>query len=299
MAARATHCEFRAVGIGESTRLRTVTLPNGDLIRYHLDAQNRRIAKDKNGVRQYGLLWLDSLRPIAELDASGQLRSVFHYAEHANIPSAMERDGKLYRILHDHLGSVRLVIDTTNGIVVQQMDYDVWGKVIQDSHPGFQPFGFAGGLHDPDTGLTRFGARDYDAETGRWTSKDPILFNGGDMNLYGYVLQDPVNGVDASGLRGSARPNRTLRSIRRDPFALNDALQNTPELACDYWPAACVKKLEIPNPNPQSYCWEECSEREALSCNRSEAGNPMNSIPSPGCYWKCSMGPYVTPWVKH
>ena len=110
MAARATHCEFRAVGIGESTRLRTVTLPNGDLIRYHLDAQNRRIAKDKNGVRQYGLLWLDSLRPIAELDASGQLRSVFHYAEHANVPSAMERDGKLYRILHDHLGSVRLVV---------------------------------------------------------------------------------------------------------------------------------------------------------------------------------------------
>ena len=200
MAARATHCEFRAVGIGESTRLRTVTLPNGDLIRYHLDAQNRRIAKDKNGVRQYGLLWLDSLRPIAELDASGQLRSVFHYAEHANVPSAMERDGKLYRILHDHLGSVRLVIDTTNGTVVQQMDYDVWGKVIQDTHPGFQPFGFAGGLHDPDTGLTRFGARDYDAETGRWTSKDPILFNGGDMNLYGYVLQDPVNGRDFYGL---------------------------------------------------------------------------------------------------
>ena len=151
-------------------------------------------------MRQYGLLWLDSLRPIAELDASGQLRSVFHYAEHANVPSAMERDGKLYRILHDHLGSVRLVIDTTNGIVVQQMDYDVWGKVIQDSHPGFQPFGFAGGLHDPDTGLTRFGARDYDAETGRWTSKDPILFNGGDMNLYGYVLQDPVNYFDPEGL---------------------------------------------------------------------------------------------------
>ena len=82
-------------------------------------------------MRQYGLLWLDSLHPIAELDASGQLRSVFHYAEHANVPSAMERDGKLYGILHDHLGSVRLVIDTTNGIVVQQMDYDVWGKVIQ------------------------------------------------------------------------------------------------------------------------------------------------------------------------
>ncbi len=69
-----------------------------------------------------------------------------------------------------------------------------------DTNPGFQPFGFAGGLYDASTGLTRFGARDYDAETGRWTSKDPIRFRGGDTNLYGYTLQDPVNLVDPLGL---------------------------------------------------------------------------------------------------
>jgi uncharacterized protein RhaS with RHS repeats len=40
----------------------------------------------------------------------------------------------------------------------------------------------------------------YDSYTGRWTSKDPIDFEGGDSNLYGYVLGDPVNGVDPSGL---------------------------------------------------------------------------------------------------
>ena len=39
-------------------------------------------------------------------------------------------------------------------------------------------------------------ARDYDAEVGRWTSKDPIGFEGGDTNLYGYVLSDPVNLLD-------------------------------------------------------------------------------------------------------
>jgi len=55
-------------------------------------------------------------------------------------------------------------------------------------------------LYDSDTGLTRFGFRDYDAETGRWTAKDPILFGGEDSNLYGYLFQDPVNGIDPEGL---------------------------------------------------------------------------------------------------
>ncbi|MDR1007227.1 MAG: hypothetical protein LBL65_01520, partial [Campylobacteraceae bacterium] len=42
--------------------------------------------------------------------------------------------------------------------------------------------------------------REYDSYTGRWTSKDPIDFGGGSLNLYGYVLGDPVNGVDPNGL---------------------------------------------------------------------------------------------------
>ncbi len=54
-------------------------------------------------------------------------------------------------------------------------------------------------LYDQHTQLTRFGARDYDAETGRWTSKDPIRFEGGDTNLYGYVINDPVNFADPDG----------------------------------------------------------------------------------------------------
>ena len=51
--------------------------------------------------------------------------------------------------------------------------------------------------HEYDNDL---GARDYDAGTGRWTAKDPVLFVGGQANLYEYVLNDPVNYSDASGL---------------------------------------------------------------------------------------------------
>jgi RHS repeat-associated protein len=78
---------------------------------------------------------------------------------------------------------------------------DSFGNIISDSNPTFAvPFGFAGGLHDPDTKLVRFGYRDYMPEIGKWTAKDPILFAGGDSNLYGYVQNDPVNLTDPEGL---------------------------------------------------------------------------------------------------
>jgi len=103
-------------------------------------------------------------------------------------------------LVTDQLGSVRLVVNVMTGEVVQRLDYDVWGNVLQDTNPGFQPFGFAGGLYDSLTGLVRFGARDYDPTVGRWTSKDPIGFASEDTNLYAYVYNDPVNSVDPSGL---------------------------------------------------------------------------------------------------
>lgn len=49
------------------------------------------------------------------------------------------------------------------------------------------------------TDLVRFGARDYDPHTGRWTAKERIPFEGRDPNLYGYVFADPLNLHDSNG----------------------------------------------------------------------------------------------------
>ena len=46
----------------------------------------------------------------------------------------------------------------------------------------------------------RFGYRDYDPDVGRWTAKDPIFFAGGNTDLFGYCLNDPVNTIDPLGL---------------------------------------------------------------------------------------------------
>ena len=180
--------------------LMQVTLPGGMTIDYLIDGQNRRIGKKVDGVLVQGFLYQDQLNPIAELDGTGNVVSRFVYAEKGNVPSYMIKGGVTYRIISDHLGSPRLVVNSADGTIVQRMDYDEFGNVINDTNPGFQPFGFAGGIYDQHTQLTRFGARDYDAQTGRWTAKDPIRFGGKQANLYGYSKGDPINYIDISGL---------------------------------------------------------------------------------------------------
>lgn len=105
-----------------------------------------------------------------------------------------------YYLAYDQVGSLRIVADV-EGNIVKQIDYDSFGNIINDTNPAFNvPFGFAGGLYDKDTGLVKFGFRDYDSDTRRWTAKDPIGFAGGDVDLYGYCLNDPINFIDSLGL---------------------------------------------------------------------------------------------------
>jgi RHS repeat-associated protein len=132
-------------------------------------------------------------------DGSDNLLMRFEYAD-GRMPMAMAREGVTYYLTYDQVGSLRVVADAS-GNVVKRIDYDSFGNIINDSDPAIEvPFGFAGGLDDRDTGLVRFGVRDYDPDIGRWTAKDPILFAGGDTDLYGYCLSDPINLVDPWGL---------------------------------------------------------------------------------------------------
>ena len=173
-------------------------------ISYLVDGLGRRVQRTK-GSQVQRFLYLDGLRVAAELDGTGAIVSRFVYGSRTNVPDMMIRKEGLswvpYRIISDHLGSPRLVVNAVTGAVAQKLDYDVWGVVLPSStNLGFQPFGFAGGLYDVDTGLVHFGRRDYDPAVGRWTAKDAILFGGGQANLYEYVGNDPVSRIDPLGL---------------------------------------------------------------------------------------------------
>jgi RHS repeat-associated protein len=156
------------------------------------------VGKKIDGVLQQGFLYRDAIKPVVELDGSGNVVSRFVYGSNPITPDYVVRGGSTYKIFSDQIGSPRVVVDVSSGSVVERIDYDERGNTLRDTNAGLIPFGFAGGIVDRDTGLIRFGARDYDPSVGRWATKDASLFHGG-INLYEYANDDQVNFFDRSG----------------------------------------------------------------------------------------------------
>jgi RHS repeat-associated protein len=171
----------------------------GRVYSYRHDEDGRRAAKYLNGQLVEAYQWLDFVRLGAFYD--GRMGYEFGYGDGERLPSAMRReDGTVFTLHYDQVGSLRVVADT-DGDVIKEILYDPFGGIVEDTNPGLRvPIGFAGGLHDRDLGFVRFGWRDYDPFTGRWTAPDPIGDRGGDPDWYGYCLDDPVNGIDPLGL---------------------------------------------------------------------------------------------------
>jgi hypothetical protein len=87
-----------------------------------------------------------------------------------------------------------------------------------------------------------FGYREYDPDVGRFITKDPIGYAGGDSDLYGYCLDDPVNLHDRSGLFPGVR-------------GIVDAYQAIGVLG------AQNKRIPIPKDERCKEQYEECMDR--------------------------------------
>ncbi len=207
--------------------LARVDLPGAHQISYLYDAGGRRLARAYDGARTHAWSYGTGLLPLAEYNGSGALRTTFFYAG-AGTPVKMTHSGQTYHIISDRLGSPRLILDAS-GVVIKRLDYDAYGNLLVDTNPAFDlPFGFAGGLSDPAHELIRFGARDYQPSTGRWTAKDPILFAGA-WHLYAYVSNDPVNWADRLGLAVGGYDESGLRisddaSLKTDSAGVSGCL---------------------------------------------------------------------------
>jgi len=171
---------------GTRGELLSVTTPTSTgsvtVITYKHNALNQRVAKFINGQVVEKYLWENLTTLLAIYDANDNLIQRFEYADQ-RMPISMTQNGQKYYLHYDQVGSLRAISDTSHNII-KEISYDTFGKLLTDSNPSFTvPFGFAGGLYDADTKLTRFGYRDYDAYIGKWTAKDPIGFSGGGIGV--------------------------------------------------------------------------------------------------------------------
>jgi RHS repeat-associated protein len=137
-----------------------------------------------------------------QVDGGGTTKTYYTHGPGIDEPLARERNGNFSYYHADGLGSI-VAITGQSGNTVQRYDYDSFGNIVTISDPSFlQPYSYTGREWDEETGLYFYRARYYDPMVGRFISKDPIGFAGGDVNLYGYVQNNPVNWVDPSGLAG-------------------------------------------------------------------------------------------------
>jgi len=177
-------------------RLTRIDFPDLTTAAYRYDGLGRRIEKDANGaVTRYVY---DGSDILLEFDGAGALLARTSHGQGTDQPLAVERGGQEFFYHADHQGSVRKITDSA-GLVVNSYDYDSYGNVEASFEGIANPFTYTGRELDAESGLYYYRARYYDPATGRFLQEDPIGFGAGDLNLYRYVFNDPVNRVDPSG----------------------------------------------------------------------------------------------------
>jgi RHS repeat-associated protein len=93
-----------------------------------------------------------------------------------------------------------LNLTDSGGNSVKSYTYKGFGEIYSETGSLVQPFKFTGREYDPESGLYFYRARYYDPRAGRFLTKDPIGFMGGDVNLYRAMGNNPVNRRDPFGL---------------------------------------------------------------------------------------------------
>ncbi|NWA69723.1 RHS repeat-associated core domain-containing protein [Pseudomonas reactans] len=127
-------------------------------------------------------------QPLARVDGVGALAKVRYY--------------------HNDLNGLPQVLTETDGHVVWEARYRVWGNTVKEVREPYyieeQNLRFQGQYLDRETGLHYNTFRFYDPDIGRFTTPDPVGLRGG-LNLYTYA-SNPISYVDPLGLTPANAP---------------------------------------------------------------------------------------------
>ena len=198
------------------TRIDPTRAPSMPTVTYKYDALGRRVARIKGS--EWTRYTYDGEDVVLDENSDG---SLVYYGNGPGIDNKLwyqQGSSSPVFFLTDHLGSTRALVSST-GSIIGTMDYDSFGKPLGQMATRYQ---YAGREWDPDTELYYYRARWYDPQARRFISEDPIGLDGG-INLYAYVENDPINGVDPSGLGklpanpSGLGPQWTLDPSHKDP----------------------------------------------------------------------------------
>ncbi|MBX7062201.1 MAG: hypothetical protein K1X52_11120 [Pyrinomonadaceae bacterium] len=165
-------------------------------VRYQYDALGRRVRRHTPGTKELTKYTYDGLDVIMDDDINSGLTKYVNGPGIDNKLRAANGTNVSY-FLADHLGSTNGLTDATGALTASNA-YDSFGNPTNPSFPS--RFQFTGREYDPLTKLQFSRARFYAPKLGRFISEDPIGFRGNDINLYGYVNDNPTSKNDPTGL---------------------------------------------------------------------------------------------------
>ena len=205
-------------------RLLRVTKKEGNLLiaEYNFDPFGRRIEKSVD-INEDGILdvitryFFDGVRVVEERNGADAVTATYVYGNRIDEVLTMDRGSATYHYHENSLGSIVAITNST-GTVVERYEYDGYGEVtiydpnwtVRASSTIDNSYTFTGREYDPETGLYYYRARYYTPVHGRFIQRDPLGYEGGDINLYTYVFNAPTKFTDPEGLQTIAVGFKTI-----------------------------------------------------------------------------------------
>jgi RHS repeat-associated protein len=179
----------------------------GSSYQFQYDGRGNRLQAVRNGTTTR-YIYDPAGNVLAEADVNNNVTRIYIYGKAllAVVTPSTSQD-LVYCYHFNATGSTIAMTDQSQN-VVNKYSYDPFGNILNQQEAVPQPFKFVGqygvmtekyGSADSDI-FYYMRARYYDPKVGRFISEDPTGFDGGDVNLMTYVGNNPVMGIDPSGL---------------------------------------------------------------------------------------------------